>query len=510
LIQFPVSLVFWYSLDLYSMRLYILIPAILLGVVYYFFPTTNSTIDAYSYATDIRYQLELFNPHHLLYNALGYLCYQLIGISTDTLLFMKALNAVSAALCLILLGFLLDKLKTSSELTSALILLTGCSFGIMRFATENETYIVPIFFSLAGTLFWVNATIFNKKAAYFFAGFLLALACLFHQIHFFWWLVIGFSVFSKNFRNSFSNVLWYFLPALIVPITYIVVFYYLTDVFSFEGLLKFVFREFYKGNVESEITLNNLILTIINSVRTWIQVHGNLIGIVNTNYILGIPALIGLGFILAGLYKLIREKKTIKYSRFLTTFLAIAITQLLFAFYSVGNAEFMVMIPFVFCLIVASLYKPDHLAIYSIAAGLFLWNFSLAILPAHIYQLTSNPILVSKIEDQPNTYFLVKDKVQIESEFVYANGKYPTNIIFPPEYCQEKYEDITICKSKLDSVLNVGGSVLTDCYANQKIMSRGSFLSGNINEEFLKNYKLQKADSIFYDLGTTYLYKITK
>lgn len=491
------------------MRAYILIPSILLGVIYYLFPTINSTIDAYSYASDIKYQWELFNPHHLLYTALGFGVHQLFS-NADPLSLLKATNAIFAALCLIVFGLILEKLKTQNTLISAFIFLVGSSFGVMRFATENETYIVPIFFSLAGSLYWINATITGRNRQYLISGLLLALACLFHQIHFFWWLVVGISVFGRNFRSNFSTIIWYFLPAFIVPITYIIVYTGLGNQLSIAGLFEFIFREFYKGNVDTEITLNNLILTIINSIRTWIQVHGNLAGIIKKSYFYLIPALIALGLILVGLYKILREKKRINPSKFLSTFLAIAIAQLIFAFYSVGNAEFMVMLPFIFCLIIASLYQPDYRFVNFMAAGIFLWNFSLAILPSHIYQLSSNPQLVTSIAAQPNTYFLIKDKVQIESEFVYATGNYPKNIIFPPEYCQDKYQDISACKNKLDSVLTRGNLVLTDCYANQQVMSRGSFLTGNLNEEFLQSYKLQKADSIKYDLGTTTLYQISK
>ncbi len=43
-----------------------------IGIVYSLFPSINNTNDAYMYAADIREGIDLFYPHHLLYNVLKF------------------------------------------------------------------------------------------------------------------------------------------------------------------------------------------------------------------------------------------------------------------------------------------------------------------------------------------------------------------------------------------------------------------------------------------------------
>ena len=70
-----------------------------IGIVYGLFPSVNNTNDAYMYAADIREGVDLFYPHHLLYNVLGYVCCQLFHIH-ETLPFLCLLNAFGAIGCL--------------------------------------------------------------------------------------------------------------------------------------------------------------------------------------------------------------------------------------------------------------------------------------------------------------------------------------------------------------------------------------------------------------------------
>ncbi|MDX9847542.1 MAG: hypothetical protein RBT74_11225 [Tenuifilaceae bacterium] len=132
---------------------------ILFLIVYVIFPTHNSTVDGYGYACHVKFGEALFQSHHLLYSFLGYLWYNLfavLGFSLDVLSSLIIMNALSASVSLMLLGYILMHLFGNNAKVLSWIFFVGSTWGVMRFATENETYLVPIVFSLAGSLFYLK------------------------------------------------------------------------------------------------------------------------------------------------------------------------------------------------------------------------------------------------------------------------------------------------------------------------------------------------------------------
>ncbi|MFY7847612.1 MAG: hypothetical protein ACOVSS_01005, partial [Bacteroidia bacterium] len=119
------------------------------GLLYLLLPTTNPSLDAWGYAADIRWNGELWSAHHLLYNAWGRWLTGLFG-TEYTLRLMQANNAVFATAALWCLRTVLQRVNPA--FSTAGLIFTGASFGFMRFAVENETYIMPLFFGMVALL----------------------------------------------------------------------------------------------------------------------------------------------------------------------------------------------------------------------------------------------------------------------------------------------------------------------------------------------------------------------
>jgi len=68
---------------------------VFIAFFYLFFPTNNSSLDAYYYAGNVKFVDNLFSPHHLLYNAFLYIIIhpirQLFN-NVDILLLSKIIN----------------------------------------------------------------------------------------------------------------------------------------------------------------------------------------------------------------------------------------------------------------------------------------------------------------------------------------------------------------------------------------------------------------------------------
>ena len=81
-----------------------------LTLIYLLLPTHNSSLDAWYYAACVRHGHELLLAHHLLYNPAGWLWVKAlhsVGLTPDTLAALKALNALAAGACLLVLHRLL-------------------------------------------------------------------------------------------------------------------------------------------------------------------------------------------------------------------------------------------------------------------------------------------------------------------------------------------------------------------------------------------------------------------
>jgi hypothetical protein len=478
--------------------------------LYSLFPTSNSTIDAYYYAACIKYDRELFLPHHLLYNWLGYIIYRPIvmaGILVQPLAMMKIINALYASGCLLIFYSILKKLNYNVHMILPLVAISGLTFGMWRFATENENYIIPIFFSLFASYYFLLYNNEKKSIHLVISGTAGAIACLFHQIHFFWWLalLIGIVLIYKKLKPF----LLFGLPAFIVPFVYLIVmkFYYHLSINIF-NIMHFVFQDFYNGQVDTSIGTKNFSLTAISFIRTFFQIHGLQIILIKRNFLYALPVIFVLTLFVWILFKrknlsLSAKNKTNK--PFILIHLGVFILQLLFAFYSVGNAEFMVMLPFPFLIVLTYYMEIKTIALWLFVAVLLVWNLMLGILPNFIYNYWGTEYVISKVIHNNSAFYILNDKPLIENILYYKYGNEATRNITnaPNEYIASKRPLVKLSDT-INYLLERDEKVFTNCIDKPKIMNRAAFIVSISDNEFFKNYKTEKTDSFDTFFGKYY------
>ncbi|MGV3538860.1 MAG: hypothetical protein ACO1OQ_03565 [Rufibacter sp.] len=483
----------------------VLVILFLLGI-YSFLPTQNPTADAYFYAASIRWKVEFWEPHHLLYNPTGVIFYQVLQVirpGIDVLRAMQLMNALSAAGSLLVLWNIVKQLQPNKVfLQGGLLLLTGSCFATLRYSTENETYILPILFSLTGSFYWIKYGKTSGLKHLFWASMWASVACLFHQIHFFWWL--GLLLSTWWFSEQKWKVLLIFVgPALLVPAVYIGVA--LGEKYPLAELHKFVFRDFFTGVVQTEIGLSHFLMTPISLVRTFLEVHGRLFHLLQQNWLFALPMVL-LFMLLAYLTRqLSRDYRLIKLQekRIFLAFAFITTLQLLFAWYAVGNAEFMVMFPFLGAILLACFSSVKQTAVSASAVVLFLWNLTYGILPNYFATYANTECLYALVSKQPSPVLLLQDQYAFTSYHMYKTGKR-----YPHLY------DVAMPKGVLTQIIAEAEEkrqlVLTDFSEQSQPFSRATFLGSSSAKEFFSHYQLSRLQRCTPFYGRSILFSVSK
>ncbi len=462
-----------------------------LGLLYILFPSINNSLDSLAYAQEMREGSYLFRPHHLLYNALGYVFSTFLNIK-ETLAFMCLMNSVFAIACLFLMRSMLSTFMDDRH-CAVLLLFVGSCFGFIRFATDNEAYIVPLFFSL-----WASRTMLKNKNV-FLTSFLAATACLFHQIHVFWWLGLLFLVLLPSQKSQLKKAFQYFSGALIVPVAYLLVFY-LTKHDS-PNIIQFVFHDYFQtDDVAVAFKPITLLLTPISFIRSFLQVHGYFLPLIHKYPAITIAILIALFCFARSLFKIkgaVSIRRTDIYSkRFASTHLLIFILQFIFAALSDGNAEFMVMLPFAFTLFFFIKYELRLCVSTHIAIGVLIWNLFLGLIPSHFMELNADFPMSRFIAAHPTNAYFLNDRHRIDNILSYY---------YPKQHFIIESSSKGI--SALDSLMSQNHAVFTDIVNNSVSFSRSSVVFKQDNQNLFHKYSLAKKDSIIYDLGILYIDK---
>lgn len=477
-------------------------------IVYLLFPTQNSTVDAYAYACHAKFGESLFQSHHLLYSFFGYLWYNLssfLGFNADVLSTLKVMNALLASVSLLLLGYILMLLFNNKEKALSWVFFVGSTWGVMRFATENETYLFPIMFSLAGSLFCLKFIKSQKVKFLLLSGSFASVACLFHQIHFFWWLAL---LIGLLLHRQVKNAILYAIPALIVPVAYILAaFVYYNNPVEFDSLIQFVLRDFYSGHANVATGLTSLVFTAMSFFRTFLQVHGYIFLLLKVQpfYILGFAIPFALFVVTILFLNSIKFSFKINTKTFFIPHVIAFLLQFIFAFLSSGNAEFMIMLPFLMALTLPFIVLTEARVISYIASGMLIWNIVLGIAPLHSNGLDSTKMVASKVisTDENNTFFVVFNKPLIENFVHYQKGEEPVNVVSGTSKVDENG-----IKMKIKVALNEGKAVYTDCLFRPKTLSRESILTEN-RDDIFEGYTLVKVDSIETISGKYYLTQVS-
>lgn len=493
---------------------------LLFGLIYIFFSTNNSTLDAWFFAAQVKNNGDIFQPHHLLYNAFSYCILQILifcKVSVDVLFLMKIINAIFAILILWLLKKIIQELHINISLKEQYIysVFIGFSFSFWRFSTENETYIIPIFFSLLASFYFLKYQLFSKNKYLIISSLMASLACLFHQIHFWWWLglLLGLLFFDKNITTKiYRKVFLFIFPALLVPFIYFLVLYQRQGNVSMQIFIQFIFHDFYSGDAYTSFSIMNFVMTGINIIRSFIQIHGLILALIKTNILWITPAILASIFFIYGLFKIeIEKNKNINYS-FIKTHIIVVLFHILFAIYAVGNVEFMVMIPLLVILTIVQLYKINIKSISLFALSLFIWNFAYGIFPNYYYDLQQEGSLVRRVVNQPNDLFVIADKTSIENKIYYQTGRLlSSNLKSIPTHIIAKHRNIHQLKFQIDSTLQASGRVYTDALHRQTVFSRASLIFEEKDSLFFSSYSKQTLiDSTQTLLGKSYLIEISR
>lgn len=126
-----------------------------LGLVYLSFPTKNYYWDGISFASAIenstRFNSALIHPHHLLYNAFGFVVYRLTGLlgfhfrAVEVLQFT---NSVLSVCCAVLLARLIQRTLQSYFVTVVLVTAFSFSSTWWKYSTDADSYVVSVLFLL--------------------------------------------------------------------------------------------------------------------------------------------------------------------------------------------------------------------------------------------------------------------------------------------------------------------------------------------------------------------------
>lgn len=464
------------------------------SILYLFTFNNNSTLDAWGYASAVKYGKDLFNPHHILYNPFFFFLTNFIRQfkpSLDILRIMKFTNGLFAIFSLLTLYTILNLSSLKRKQINMWIFFVGSSFAVLRYGTENETYIIPIYFSLLASFYYYKYIDVKPKINYvFLSGVFASIACLFHQIHIFWLfgIFIGF-VLTKNIKS----ILLFFSTTLIIPLTYIGI---LTSISSAKlnpmNLFRFVLNDYVTGSASASIDGMNFILTPISFFRSFFQVHGIILDFIRIN---PITSSIVIVFVIYFFQKSISHKKlSLKKNNQLHIFnkihLGIFISQLIFAFISGGNAEFMVMIPFLIPLLIPFYFEVNYKSIRYMSIAMILWNTSFAIIPNHIYDYHNNGKLIEIIKRNPDKIFLLKEKNKIINKYLYQNGESISHRVF------DKSEELNLHENK---------RIYTDILTKKMPFSRAVMVEKKENFEFTFIHHIEQVPSF---LGNYYIDEI--
>ena len=476
-------------------RLFPYLTIFLLFLLYYCFDTNNAGIDSWYYAACVKHKHELINSHHLLYNVFGRASYLLLGEirpNIEAIEVLNFINSIAAAITLFFLHKTLRNLNQEANTAMTFTLLCGVSYGFMRYATDAETYIMPVCLSVLSIYF-----LSLKEKKYFLSGLLISGSVLFHQLHI--WLCLSIFIAMVSERQiSKKNKMLFILPLFLIPLFYFIAWYFSSKA----SLFNFIIGEYAKGNAGLDFSIQSILLTLINVVRTFIQVHGQIIFLF---YSYTKTALISILIIVAAVFWWLKNlNRNIKIGKntseaFLRKSISLALfLQLIFACLSSGNAEFMVLLPFLMVILICLNYKIKMQSVQTVPIlALLVWNLLSGILPNHFLDINQENKQISTTLKNKNAIFLWENKVLIDNKLCYLlNFNHRIKLL------------------KLDSAIQVeqlihdGHTIYTDFGSTVTKYSRQGLLEKSKFTIDPKQFKFEKADSFTNIYGKNYIYQI--
>ena len=360
--------------------------------------------DGWGYACEIL-KHNFLSGHHLLYNITGFIWLQLFAwLPASPIKLLSWMNVVFSSGILFVTYMIIKRITKSDTLILSILLFLASCFGFYRYSLENETYILPLFFGIISIYYLYDLKRSNLS------WIAASIACLYHQIYIFW--LIPILVINIQKTRTFRSF-WYSTALVLTP-------YFIASYIFNLNIYNIVFQDVNNGLVNNHFNIKNFLIGCINLVRSIIEIHGR-IGILTLKIpeytILGIILLPGLILVLFKLTKntFLNIKNNFNSITKLPEFY-ILISTILFSFYSNGNAEFMVAIPFLIVFIAIKLFKKqpnDKFKFYLILFGIIniSWNTIYYLIPNCNANINVNTrgklkLIYSVIHRKDNTKFL--------------------------------------------------------------------------------------------------------
>ncbi|MBX7243527.1 MAG: hypothetical protein K1X92_17440 [Bacteroidia bacterium] len=473
-------------------------------VVYLFFPVVNSTIDAWYYAAAIRHGHALFLPHHLLYNAFYYSLVKIaafFSVKTDILAFTKILNSLFAGLGLLMLQKILERMQILPAFQAVALLITGFSFGYWRFAIENETYVLPLSFSLIASFCYLQFLHSRRISLLILSGVLASLAALFHQIHIAWWLGLAAGLWIAEKKNERKNLLFFGLTAFLIPLAYLSVWvFYEGKSPGLQPLLQFILHDFTTGEARIQPGIMPFLLTPVNLFRSFFQLHGDTLPMLKTQKTAWLITGLCVCLTIAGVYLWKTTQNTpappsVKATipdTFRKTHIMILLLHILMIFIASGNAEFTAMIPPLFFILLTPAIQTRIPLSSALTLSLIpaIWNCYFGILPRQNpiteYLLTQKAAFIRL---HPDALFILNDKPLIENLFYYETGKENQyHIENTPAVLQQKGKSPDSLYLKIKQNTENRKPIFTDLPTQKNTLSRHTFAGDT--PPFPKEYTL--------------------
>ncbi|NQU80383.1 MAG: hypothetical protein HQ543_02540 [Bacteroidetes bacterium] len=180
-----------------------------------------------------------------------------------------------------------------------------------------------------------------------------------------------------------------------------------------------------------------------------------------------------------------------------------------FAFFAEGNAEFMVMVPFLAFLLLFSKIKIKDRSMILFGIVLLVWNISYGLIPRNNFEFTNYTMLESWIKKNPDATFIIKSDQQVISRLYYQSGvEFYPQIIKSPSSLIRRYGNMDDLHIKLNKCINRGNQIYTDCVGYPGILSRRGVIDTGEDDYFFTEYEYEPVDSIETLFGTFFLHRI--
>ena len=342
------------------------------------------------------------------------------------------------------------------------------------------------------------------------SGLLASIAILYHQIGIFWWL--GLFIGLIFFRHPWKSKLVFATTVVPVILAYSIVTFKLPEFEnSITGVFRFALRDYLASGFDKTPGWENFFFTPVNIIRSFVQIHGYMFILIGKNILWIIPGLISMLLTVAVFVRnrFLIGKTELMNRPFFITHLVILVFYIVFAFFAGGNAEFMVMVPFLVFLLLFSRIKIRDRSMILLGIALLVWNVSYGLIPRNNFEFTNSTMLESRIKKTPDAVFVLKSDQQVISRLYYQSGTevYP-QIIKSPSSLIRRGMSVTGLYNKLDTLIARGNQIYTDCVEYPEVLSRRGIIDVGEDEKFFSEFKFTTVDSMETLYGKYLLHRL--